>query len=159
VWIAVRHLTVTKTDEHQQQAGPPGPAKLMAMRGPLELTDAFEACTLPKAEWTHDSHLVVCWSTIARLGTEAALAHLRTAIPRYNDATNTPNTDTDGYHDSITCYFVAAVGSLAGQPLDVVLADPRCARTAPLEHWSHDVLFSVAARRGWVEPDLAPLPW
>lgn len=131
----------------------------MAVRNPQDLTDAFEACTLPKTEWTHEAHVVVCWSTVDRLGTAGALAHLRAAIPRYNVATDTPNSDTDGYHDTITCYFVGAVGSLAGTSLDTVLADPRCGRTAPLEHWSHEVLFSVAARRGWVEPDLAPLPW
>jgi hypothetical protein len=27
----------------------------------------------------------------------------------------------------------------------------------PLTFWSRERLFSVAARRGWVEPDLAPL--
>jgi hypothetical protein len=28
-----------------------------------------------------------------------------------------------------------------------------------LAHWSRPVLFSVAARRAWVEPDLQPLPF
>jgi hypothetical protein len=129
------------------------------MRDPHELTAAFEARTLPKSEWTHEAHVVVCWSTVARLGTADALAHLRTAIPRYNDATGTPNTDTDGYHDTITRYYVEAVGALAGAPLDTVLAHPTCSRTAPFEHWSRERLFSVEARRGWIEPDLAPLPW
>ena len=32
-------------------------------------------------------------------------------------------------------------------------------RTAPLSHWSRDLLFSVPARRGWVPPDIAPLPF
>src|SRR5690606_30156650 len=32
-------------------------------------------------------------------------------------------------------------------------------RAAPLSHWSRERLFSVAARRRWVPPDLAPLPW
>ena len=129
------------------------------MRDPHDLTAAFEDRTLPKAEWTHEAHVVVCWATVARLGADRALDHLRIAIPLYNEATNTPNTDTDGYHDTITCYYVAAVGALAGRPLDEVLADPSCSRTAALAHWSRDRLFSVAARRGWVEPDLQPLPW
>lgn len=129
------------------------------MRDPHDIAEAFETCTLPKPEWTHEAHVVVCWSTVARLGAQQALAHLRDAIPRYNEATGTPNTDTDGYHDTITCYYVAAVGALAGQPLDAVLSHPSCSRTAPLVHWSRECLFSVAARRGWVEPDLVPLPW
>jgi len=129
------------------------------MRHPDDLTAAFEARTLPKAEWTHEAHVVVCWSTVARLGVDGALAHLRAAIPRYNDATGTPNSDTDGYHDTITCYYVASVGALGGAPLDDVLGDPSCSRAAPLDHWSRERLFSVEARRGWVPPDLAPLPW
>ncbi len=28
-----------------------------------------------------------------------------------------------------------------------------------LAYWTRPVLFSVAARRGWVEPDLKPLPF
>jgi hypothetical protein len=28
-----------------------------------------------------------------------------------------------------------------------------------LAHWTRDRLFGVAARRGWVPPDLAPLPF
>ena len=28
-----------------------------------------------------------------------------------------------------------------------------------LAHWSRERLFSVAARRDWLEPDLAPLPF
>jgi hypothetical protein len=31
------------------------------------------------------------------------------------------------------------------------------ARDLPLRHWSRERLFSVEARHGWVEPDLAPL--
>jgi hypothetical protein len=131
----------------------------MAMRDPHDLTLAFEALSLPKSEWTHEAHVVVCWATVARLGATEALAHLRTAIPRYNEATGTPNSDTDGYHHTITCYYVAAVGVLDGASLETVLADPSCSRTAPLEHWSRERLFSVEARRGWVEPDLEPLPW
>lgn len=129
------------------------------MRDPADLTAAFEARTLPKTEWTHEAHVVVCWSTVARLGAEHALAHLRAAIPKYNEATGTPNSDTDGYHDTITCYYVGAVGSLAGASLDEVLTHRSCSRTAPLEHWSRERLFSVEARHGWVEPDLEPLPW
>jgi len=101
---------------------------------------------------------VVCWTTVARLGAGGALAHLRTAIPRYNEATGTANTDTGGYHDTITCYYVAAVGALAGVPLETVLAHSTCSRTAPLELWSRERLYSVEARRAWVEPDLQPLP-
>jgi hypothetical protein len=40
------------------------------------------------------------------------------------------------------------------------LASTRYGRSDwPLAYWSKPILFSVAARRGWVEPDLRPLPF
>ena len=40
-----------------------------------------------------------------------------------------------------------------------LLAASACRRDAPLRHWSPERLDSDEARRAWVEPDLAPLPW
>lgn len=42
--------------------------------------------------------------------------------------------------------------------IEQLLASPLAARDALLVHYSRDRLFSVEARLGWVEPDLAPLP-
>lgn len=121
------------------------------------LLDAFRRRTLPKPAWTHEAHVAVCWATLAEMDEGAALDRLRRDIRTYNESVGTANTDDGGYHETITRYFVHVVASRAGRPLDEVLADPACSRGAPLEHWSRDVLFSVAARRGWVEPDLIPL--
>lgn len=39
-----------------------------------------------------------------------------------------------------------------------LLAGPLAARDVLARHYSKQILFSPVARRGWVEPDLAPLP-
>lgn len=122
-----------------------------------ELVRAFHEHTLPKPEWTHEAHVTVCWVTLQEMDAPAALEHLREAIRSYNTSVGTPNTDTDGYHETITRYYVHAVAALARRPLRDVLAHPTCGRTAALDHWSREVLFSVDARRQWVEPDLRPL--
>lgn len=75
------------------------------------------------------------------------------------EATGTANTDTGGYHETVTAYHVGAVHALVDRSLDELVAHPVCSRAAPLSHWSRERLFSVAARRRWVPPDLAPLPW
>lgn len=126
---------------------------------PDELLRAFHDHTLPKPAWTHEAHVSVCWATLAQQNPADALDHLRTAIRSYNESVGTANTDTDGYHETITRYYVGAVAALRDRPLVEVLAHPTCSRTAALEHWSRDLLFSVAARHAWVEPDLHPLPW
>jgi hypothetical protein len=74
----------------------------------------------------------------------------------------TPNSDTEGYHETLTRLYLRAVAdqlaALGPRPLSAlraaVLASPLADRGWPLSRYSRECLFSVAARRGWVEPDL-----
>ena len=125
---------------------------------PDTVLDGVLTRTLPKPDWTHEAHVAACWSAVRRHGVDGALPLLRDGIRRYNEATGVANTSTSGYHETITCYFVGAVGRLAARPFDDVLADPTVGREGPLRHWSREVLFTAEARADWVEPDLAPLP-
>jgi hypothetical protein len=119
----------------------------------------FADRTLPHAAWTHEAHLMVCWYAVTLLGADGALAHLRVAIPRVNEAMGVADTDHSGYHETLTAFYVGAVAHAdAARPTDLP-AHPSCTREAPLRHWTRDLLFSPAARRSFVEPDLAPLPW
>ena len=85
-------------------------------------------------------------------------------IWRYNEASGTANTDSGGYHETITQFYLLALGSCrarlpAGLPLheqaNRVLASRFAARELPLDYWSRERLFSVEARRVWVPPDRA----
>jgi hypothetical protein len=124
----------------------------------------FMARTLPKPLWTHHAHLVVAQCCLERLGYAAALAELRRRIPAYNEAVGTPNTDTSGYHETLTVLYlrgiaaVAPVGASLAERVARLLGSPLAGREWPLGFYSRERLFSVAARRGWVEPDLAPGP-
>ena len=124
-------------------------------------------CTHPKAEWTHAAHFgAALWLLRAGLvhPVEGSMAPI---IRAYNAATGTPNTDASGYHETITlaslCGAAAALAEAREAPLELVLAGllagPLGQSRWPLTYWSQDVLMSVAARRGWVAPDRAPLPW
>ena len=107
-------------------------------------------CSLPKAEWTHEAHLRAAIALVRRAGEARALRLLGRLIPRLNRSHGTANTDTSGYHATLTAYYTHAVamGVLAG------LSD----EAIPLRHWRRETLFSVSARRGLVTPDLSPLP-
>jgi hypothetical protein len=124
--------------------------------------------SLPKPEWTHAAHFAAAlW--MARYNLALLAPPVISAIIRsYNDATGTLNTDTSGYHETITVASMrATVAHLArfpaAAPLDEVtnalIASPLGRSDWLLAHWSRDRLFSVEARREWVEPDLAPLPF
>lgn len=120
--------------------------------------------TLPKAEWTHAAHFAAAlWMLTHR----DAFAEMPGAIRAYNEATGVPNTDTDGYHETITlaslraarAHLAAGLGAPLSERLASLLAGPYGRSDWLLAYWSKPVLFSVEARRVWVEPDLQPLPF
>ena len=124
--------------------------------------------TLPKADWTHAAHFAAAvWLLRYRPDLTTASA-IKGLISAYNEATGTPNTDTGGYHHTITLASMrAASAHLAGYPetaslhriLDALLASPLRHPDWLLDYWRRETLFSVAARRDWTPPDLAPLPF
>jgi len=123
------------------------------------------ARTLPKPEWTHEAHLAACtWLLLERPD-----IHPETELPgiirAYNVAVGGVNDDTQGYHETLTQLYIRAVrrhlarnvsGELLGT-VNALLASPMAERSWPLVHYTREALFSVAARRGWVEPDIAPI--
>jgi len=123
--------------------------------------------TLPKARWTHRAHFAAALWLMARRPDIDAPRAMPGLIRAYNEATNTPNTDTGGYHETITLASLRAASSFLeshrGKPLFVVcntLMESGFGRSDwLLAYWTKERLFSVEARRGWVEPDLKPLPF
>jgi hypothetical protein len=126
-----------------------------------DLVARFQARTLPKPEWTHQAHLAVGTWHVHRLGPDEALVRLRSDIRLLNDAHGTPNTDTSGYHETITRAYVMLLaafiagrdGQTAAVCAQALLASPLAARDALLTYYSKDRLMSVEARLKWVEPD------
>lgn len=121
--------------------------------------------TLPKAEWTHQAHLRAGLWHVTEHGPIAALELLRARITSYNESVGTANTDTSGYHETITRFYVTVIDrfvSTADRSLDLdalaqQLIDACGDRRLPLHHYSESRLFSPVARRSWVEPDLRPI--
>jgi len=131
------------------------------------LGEAFLACTLPRSAWTHEAHLSTCaWIILERpdIVPEQDLPHL---IRRFNESVGGVNSDTEGYHETITQLYIRAVRSFLRRldpqlPLvdevNRLLQAEEGRRDWPLRFYSPDLLFSKAARREWVKPDLSPLP-
>ena len=126
------------------------------------IADGVIARTLPKAAWTHAAHFACAVWIVMRRPDLVAERDLPGLIRAYNESTNTPNTDTGGYHETITQASLRAVRAAAaagGSPVEVLhrLLETHGRSDWLFKHWSRERLFSVEARRGWVEPDLAPL--
>lgn len=125
-------------------------------------------CSLPKPEWTHAAHFALALYLLRHRPELAEPEAMRGVIMRLNEAHGTPNTDSEGYHHTITIASLRAAGSVlvrhvADASLADVLADlldsPFSKSGWILEFWSRETLFSPAARRGWIPPDLKPLPF
>jgi hypothetical protein len=132
----------------------------------VRLVARFEDCTLPKAEWTHRAHLAVALWYASRLPAGEALAAIRRGIHRLNAAHGVVATQTGGYHETITRAYMQLVGRFVDEDdadggwqsrVDRLL-ERLGERDLLLAWYSRERLMSPAARAGWVEPDLAPLP-
>ncbi len=103
---------------------------------------------------------------LRRDGYERVAAELPDRIRRYNMASGVPNSDTRGYHDTITQVFLLGLrrylallppGQTLLAAVNGLLASPFGHRDFPLRFYSYGRLFSVAARRALVAPDVQPL--
>jgi hypothetical protein len=123
--------------------------------------------SLPKPEWTHAAHFAAALWLMRRRPDIDPAARMPSMIRAYNEATGVVNTDHGGYHETITQASIrAARRFLSAEPaerplhevLDLLMASPLGRPDWLLAYWSKERLFSVQARREWVEPDLRPLP-
>lgn len=132
----------------------------------IDIVERFRARTLPKERWTHQAHLTVGLWFVLNRPPEKVLEELRRGISSYNLSVGTANTDQDGYHETITAFYTRAIGRYVAQAragtsllelTNGLLLSRIATRGFPFAYYSRDRLLSVAARRSWVEPDLAPL--
>jgi len=127
--------------------------------------EGFLARTLPKPEWTHEAHIATTSWLILERPDILPERDLPALIRRYNESVGGVNSDTEGYHETITQLFIRTLrrvlAETEGQGLcarvNAVLLAPEGRRGWPLRFYSRERLFSKEARLGWVEPDLAPL--
>ncbi len=127
---------------------------------------AFIARTLPKSEWTHHAHLRVGLWHLLHHPESIALGLLRERIRAYNEATGVVNTESGGYHETITHFYLHLIRVFLeavdpARPVDDLareLIERYGEHDLVLRYYSRERLFSPEARRCWLEPELLPLP-
>ena len=122
---------------------------------------------LPREEWTHEAHLAATTYLVLRHPEIDLEAELPGLIRRYNQSVGGVNSDSEGYHDTITRVFLHGVRLFLAEAylrepvhelVNELLLSPMGRRDWPMRFYSREVLFSVPARRGFVAPDVAALP-
>jgi hypothetical protein len=125
------------------------------------------ARSLPRADWTHEAHLAATTYLLTRRPDIAIDKELPGIIRRFNESVGGVNSDSEGYHETITRAFLRAVRLFLAEadpkaPLhelvNELLLSPMGRRDWPLRFYSRELLFSVEARRNFVEPDVAAFP-
>ena len=123
--------------------------------------------TLPRPEWTHEAHLAATTYLLLKHPEIDLDVELPGIIRRYNESVGGVNSDSEGYHETITRVYLRGVRLFLAEadprePLfelvNELLLSPMGRREWPLRFYSPQRLFSVDARREWVQPDLASIP-
>ena len=133
----------------------------------VHVGEGFLARVLPRGEWTHEAHLATTTYLLLRhpeIDVDRELPHL---IRRYNESVGGVNSDSEGYHETITRGFLHGVRLFlreadTNDPLhelvNELLLSPMGQRDWPLRFYSRVKLMSADARRRFVPPDVAALP-
>ena len=126
-----------------------------------EFLRAFDAGALPAQELGHRGHLRLAYILITRHGRRRGEHEVARRLRHVAEAHGTP----ERYHHTLTAFWarllahVVARRPAAGDFADFLggtgwLLDPRL----PERHYSRDRLWGDPARKGWVPPDLIPMP-
>ena len=131
------------------------------------LGEGLLARTLTREEWTHEAHLAATTYLLLKRPDIDLDKQLPGIIRTYNESVGGVNSDSEGYHETITRVFLRGIRIFLAEadlkePLhelvNELLLSPMGRRDWPLRFYSPQRLFSVEARRDWVRPDLRSIP-
>ena len=130
-----------------------------------EFLAAFEAGTLPKARWTHAAHLMTGACYVHSLGEAEAIDKMRLCVRRYNEAVGGKNTETSGYHETITVAWIKVLARLLRESSSkerhcfaaLAVATFEGERGYLQRYYDFDLVNSMEARRTWIAPTIGNL--
>lgn len=130
-----------------------------------QLLAAFEAATLSPEEWHHREHVKIAYLYLRLLPFEAAFERMRAGLIALNAAHRVPDAIDRGYHETITRGWMHLVDCTLrefgpAENADAFLEKQTqlLATRSLLFFYSRDRIMSAEAKRGFIEPDLAPFP-
>lgn len=133
----------------------------------MRISAGFGDQTLPAKDFTHAAHFATALCLLREHGDQAEIL-MPAMIRAFNVAKGGQNTDTEGYHHTITVASIRAAasflsyytqGTLVFNVTNALMQTRLGEKDWLLEYWSKPVLFTQKARKTWVLPDVAPFPW
>jgi len=126
------------------------------------LVEKFTNKTLPKSEWNHEAHIKVAIWHNRNYEFEKALTLVKSKIIAYNEAVGTLNSDTSGYHETLTIFWMIYTKNYliennhlsSEEVYHKFLNSKDSIKNITLDYYSTDKLFSVYARQKWINGGL-----
>lgn len=122
----------------------------------------FETWKLPAKDWTHPAHLVVATYYLIKNTPEIALQKMRKNIKAYNVANGGKNTDSEGYHETVTVFYIEQIkvvldelspDLLMNDKIQAVLSSDLMNVKFVFNFYEKERLLSKRARLEYVAPD------
>lgn len=135
----------------------------MTQEKATQLIKQFEDHTLPKEQWTHEAHFIMAFWYCLQYPLPQAVQKIRHGIKTYNVSVGGQNTDTAGYHETITLFYATVIAHyiirrgatmFCDEQVAALVEQPFVAKDYALQFYSKTLLTSKEARKIWVQPDL-----
>ena len=126
--------------------------------------EGWKAGKLPKAAWTHAAHVAMAAYFAFDHAADATFAIMKTGILHHNTSVGTPNTDDNGYHETLTRFWSSEIGEFVRsrrfpsrfEAVREAVSSFGKDRDRFRLFYRFDVVPDRRARREWVVPDRQP---
>ena len=151
--------------ENKDFGKPADNAELLESETALErFVETWKAGKLPKSAWTHAAHVAMAAYFAFDHALEASFAIMKAGILHHNTSVGTPNTEDNGYHETLTRFWTGEIGEFVrcghfASRLEAVRAAVAAygqGRDRYKLFYSFDVVRNRRARREWIAPDRKP---
>ena len=127
-----------------------------------KLVSQFSDKSLPKEDWTHEAHILVAIWHNWHFEFATALDMVRSKIISFNEAVGTENSDTSGYHETMTVFWMRLTNNfLKSHRFEQIesacfefLKSENALNSSPFKYYTKQKLFSLEARKSWVDGDI-----
>jgi len=123
--------------------------------------EAWKSGKLPKSAWTHAAHVGMAAYFAFDHAADATFAIMKAGILHHNTSVGTPNTEDNGYHETLTRFWSSEIGEFVRSSRFHSRFDAVGAAVSTFggdrdrfrQFYSFDVVRDRRARREWVAPD------
>src|SRR5258708_16081543 len=77
-----------------------------------QFVEAWKAGRLPKPAWTHAAHVAMAAYFAFDHAADATFAIMKAGILNHNTSVGTPNTEDNGYHETLTRFWASEIGGV-----------------------------------------------